>query len=1391
LNLRSLVALVVAAIVIVACGAGLQWFQNRKGSHALLVEARARLEDKQTALALGYLNRYLELNSSDTDALELKGKILGEGARTEAQVQEAANVLTSVIGRDENRREARRLLVKTYLKSRSLARAAEAQARELIKRGGDDAEAHRLLARALEQIGDDDKNASALEEARKEYETAEKKEPSDVEGAERLAYLYREHLDKPEPAQAVLDHLVEVTAQNPKTHAAALLARARHYTALRQPSKAEADIDRAIKDDPQSIDVRLVAAENAVAHRDTATARVHLKAIDPEHRDDLRVKIAEGSIDLAEQRPDDAIQTWRAGLVRSSGNDVDLTFNLAYVLLQVGRVSEAETLVEQYRRLSGGETPVPRAHFLQGLTFLKKNLPTRAIAELEPVKYKIDKAVEGNLFFTLGQAYETIRDETKAMSAYQRAAELARDWSGPWLAIAKLQAPSNPSEAISTVRRGLALNPTDPAMHALLLQLVWRREALKPEKDRVWDEFNRVLNDAKKAAPGAAELAIVEAEYLIAHKRPEDAVALLDVATRLRPRSSELWLARANALARLGKLAQGITVTEQAVTAAGPQAGFYTTRASLLVLKGEIGKAKDAMVEGLGRVPREQRSTLWKALGDFYRVRQDDVSARAAYQEWAKLQPDNAEPRLSLFDIALTSGDEKAIEQAIAEIREVSGPKAYYWRLARIEALLRARKDETPDPARDASRLDQAETLVAEIQADQPQLPLGFILEGRVKEARKQVEPAIKAYEKALKMGGGTPALNLLVALLVREHREADLNRLRESLASLPGELDPIAAAQVIQAGNKNRAAQLVALALEGDPKGWNVRTWQTEVFGAPGQGKPEEAEAALKLLTAKNPTEAGSWIQLFMLQLSRREADKAAATIVQIRDNVKVEKPELLWAACYRASGDIPHAIESYQTAVSRWPDDVRVLTSAITFFDQVGRRDDAEAALRSILRRDKSNGWATRTLAQSLANRAGNSAAWEEALKLIGPEPRPDDVADDTLARAAVYAQGPNPKHREQALSILEGLITELPTIAVFHDKAARLLLALGRLPEARDHAAKAAASDRADPDAIQSYAGILLALNDITAAEAQLDRLAAQDPDGLPVADLRSKILVAKGKPREAAEALEHAFDLRASTPEAFVIGEKMVRLLSGMNQPEAAERVARKLAEHGGPKADCLLAETLVPLGKLDPAATLLEQAARSGENAAAGSSALTLAAAPGADPRWIPLADRFLGEAIKSRATIDLLQKQAILRHFQKKFEQEVVLYHSLIKMKPDNYLFLNNMAWTLSEDLHHPELGRQWADEAIKKAGDHAHIRDTRGVILTRLGDYDAAIKDLEIAARNLPTGAVYYHLARALIKAKKPEEARKWRDLARKAGLTRDQLQPSELVDWDDVMKS
>jgi predicted Zn-dependent protease len=116
-------------------------------------------------------------------------------------------------------------------------------------------------------------------------------------------------------------------------------------------------------------------------------------------------------------------------------------------------------------------------------------------------------------------------------------------------------------------------------------------------------------------------------------------------------------------------------------------------------------------------------------------------------------------------------------------------------------------------------------------------------------------------------------------------------------------------------------------------------------------------------------------------------------------------------------------------------------------------------------------------------------------------------------------------------------------------------------------------------------------------------------------------------------------------------------------------------------------------------------------------------------------------------------------------------------------------LFLNNMAWTLSEEMSQAEQGCKWADEAVRRCGEVPLILDTRGVILTRLGRYDEAVRDLSAAARDYPTGAVYYHLARAYKKQGKLDDFHTARTRARELGIAREQLQPSELADWDEVM--
>src|SRR5262249_24295098 len=258
----------------------------------------------------------------------------------------------------------------------------------------------------------------------------------------------------------------------------------------------------------------------------------------------------------------------------------------------------------------------------------------------------------------------------------------------------------------------------------------------------------------------------------------------------------------------------------------------------------------------------------------------------------------------------------------------------------------------------------------------------------------------------------------------------------------------------------------------------------------------------------------------------------------------------------------------------------------------------------------------------------------------------------------------------------------------------------------------------------------------------------------------------------------------------SPEALTVGKMIVGLLSNppLRQPEAAERVARKLAGLG-PKGRCVLAEVLAGRGRHDEAAAELEAAAK-GDAATAGAAALGLAVKPAAGPRWVALAERFLAEGSGTLAPDRLLQL-ALIYHLKREFPREVAVYERLLAAQPSNFQFLNNMAWTLSEEMRRPEDGLRRADEAIARAGPMPQLLDTRGVILTRLGRLGDAVKDLETAAAGMPRDpTVHYHLARAYLRQNNADAARKARDRALGSGLTREQLQPCDQSDWDAVMK-
>jgi len=339
------------------------------------------------------------------------------------------------------------------------------------------------------------------------------------------------------------------------------------------------------------------------------------------------------------------------------------------------------------------------------------------------------------------------------------------------------------------------------------------------------------------------------------------------------------------------------------------------------------------------------------------------------------------------------------------------------------------------------------------------------------------------------------------------------------------------------------------------------------------------------------------------------------------------------------------------------------------------------------------------------------------------------------------------------------------------------------------AREQASKAADAADAPTDAIRLAAALDLADGDLNAAARRIARLEAIGLDDPATLELKARLLKAQGKPAEAVDRLEKAFDAAGSSPGSVDFGRGVVRLLNALDEPEAAERLARKVARLG-PLGQVTLAEFLGSKGRFDEAASLYDAATSDRQGAREASRSALARASETRERRWINLADRLLDRATGSGPVDDeLTYARASLRHLQGRLEEAVKLYDELAARSAGNLIYLNNGAWILSEDLNRPREALDRIEPLASKPEALPRTLDTRGVIFLRLGQTDRAIKDLEAAARGLPSGPICFHLARAYLAADRRDEASRALAQATTAGLKLESLQPSERDEYTRVL--
>jgi tetratricopeptide (TPR) repeat protein len=1384
INLRALIVSMLTMGLLVGAVAWLQMTQSYRLRSGVLDLARRLIESGQGAKAIRHLDEFLAGSPRDIPALELKAGLLADSARDINSIGEAARIndyLLRIDPEGANRQETRRRLIDLDIRfsdlirggtlfqdapelaSRDLRyRSAEAVARSMIARAPADGSAHTLLARALEALSglDDAGDASA---AISEYEAALRLDPHDAVAAEHLASLVRGRLKDIPRSDRVLDALRDLDPDRVQVR----LARFRHYDRFDDRVRAAAELAETTRLAPGDVGIKLAAAEYAIRRGDVMNARLYADAIPAEHREGLQFRLLLATIELAERRPDAALETYRAGLASTGGTAPELNWWLAFVLLQVGRAEEARPIVSRYTRLVGEKEL--KGRFLRALLDEKSARPLVAIGELESLAGKLSDSLAPTLFMTLGRCYEAVGDERKAIDAYRRAAAAVPTLAAPRLATAKLLESRRPDEAVAYLAAEARSASADSSLKVALAEILLRRQAASPLDRRSWRDFDVAFDAAARADPSGAAVAMMRADRMSLVGDSAGALALLEAATRTAPRDTSIWVAYASALERAGRIKDALIAIDaaSAPSAAGDRVPLRIARARLLTANGRGREARDRLVKDVSGFTPTERVAIQEELARLHAAQGDIASARSAIDEWARLAPGSPEPRLALLAFALSSEDDALIRSTVESIRGSVGPNDILGRLCRVVELLRGRGPSGKDA-------EEAERLLEEIRAVAPEVPTVALLRGELFESLGKVDQAAAEYRIAWQRGVD-PALPKLVVLLARHGKVEALAALRRDRPA-DARLERLLAVAAKSIGNGQSIEALVGTSASDRAAVPEARAARAEALAA--AGKVAEAEALLLARAQESRGNEGAWLDLLRFQVANGRSQAIASTITATKAAVKSRKPEVIEAGCLAIAGDRAGADRAMEAALKAYPNDIDVQTAAAGVAQAAGRTTEVIARLRRVLELDPAQTSVARQLSVVLVRAARDVSDWDRVW--AGLEPESSDP-EARLIRAYVLALCPDPERRRGAVGILESLLADLNADSPIARTAREYLVPLLIAEKAVDRARQVAstpATRSSNPSAVILYVEALLASRDFEEARRQLDRLRTIDPDDRREARLRVRLIREEAPPAEVVARLERAYLDRLDGPSSEAMGIEVATTLESMGAdawPVAARVAARLVSKK--PALGWIPARLAAREGRRDEACRLALDAIAKGagpEFREAARVALMVASTAATDRKALDAAAAVLDAALKREPNaVDLLIQSGMTRHLQGRYDDEAVLYRSALARDPSNAIARNNLAWIIGEDQRKPSDALTIIDELIRDAGPEASRLGTRGVILFRLGRLDDAIASLEAGIRLRPAAVSNYYLALAYQKAGRADDARRTLDAARRAGLT------------------
>jgi len=468
---------------------------------------------------------------------------------------------------------------------------------------------------------------------------------------------------------------------------------------------------------------------------------------------------------------------------------------------------------------------------------------------------------------------------------------------------------------------------------------------------------------------------------------------------------------------------------------------------------------------------------------------------------------------------------------------------------------------------------------------------------------------------------------------------------------------------------------------------------------------------------------------------------------------------------------------------ATRRWqevdPDDIRSHQFLGLFLLRTGDLEGAVTVFEELLdsARDESTGLAV--IIEALFDEADNDAIMALIARLVENHPdiaeghfglarlamRADDfdLAVESAGRAAelrpewIEAQLLLARllvltgRAEDGLALAETLATENTTLEI-QLQYAELLLSAGRADAARERLDAILVDNPGLPEAIRALAFLTLTQNDLEAAKGYFEQLRAQQR-------FREEAFYYLGRIAETEEQPLQAMRSYSRVTSGTNVVEAQLRAANVLyTQLDDQEGALQHLREFGLGNPDYEIemivaqSDLLVRMERMDDASALIADALeRYAENRILEQAQLQMyifraQAAVGRDD--LDLAEDLLRQGLRLYPEDSSLRyAQALLYQEQGRLSRAASALEALVADTPEDAGLLNALGYLLTDSLDRHEEAYDYIEQALTLEPDNAAIIDSMGWVLFHLGDYDAALEQLQRAFELFPDPEVAAHI--------------------------------------------